>query len=1022
MPQVLDDFNDATHWHAGASEQVRAEARRDAKGGLCLDYDFGAVSGYAVLRRELPLELPAHYAFGLRLHGSGPANALQVKFVDASGDNVWWMNRPGFVPPRASTDLKIRQRQIEFAWGPTADRVLRRAASIELVVASEHGGRGAICFERLTLTVLPAPGPRPPPIATASSTFAGDAPGRALDGDAHSAWRSLGGGAQRWQVDLGERREINGLFLRWADGERASDYDVLLSDDGRRWRIAREVRGSGRELLPLWLPEEEARYLRLVLRRGPAPRYGLAEVQVMGPAEWPTLNDALQTLALALPRGRLPRGFVREQSYWTVVGVDGGAAHAALLSEDGALEPKKAGPSLEPFIVDERGRVLSWAEATIEHSLRDGYLPLPRLRWRVADLTLDVEAGAEGTREQSRLIARYTLANTGTRARRLELLLALRPWQVNPPRQFLNTPGGVARVRRLAWHGNELRVDDRAWLHALTPPDAVVAGAFDRGDVLVDAAAQRPLVALEDPQALAGAALRWQIELAPGASRSIAIALPLAGDTAPPARADDDWARTRLDAVAAQWRERLNRVAFRLPKAAQPMVDTLRSSLAQILMSRDGPALQPGARAYARSWVRDGAMMVAGLLRLGEERAARDFVRWYAGHLFTSGKVPCCVDLRGADPVDENDSEGEFIYAVAELWRHTRDRALLRSLWPKVDAAARYMELLRQSERTPKNREPGREAFFGLMPASISHEGYSAKPMHSYWDDFWALTGYRDAADLAAEIGDKPRAAELARQRDEFATDLAASLARAMAQHGIDYLPGAAELGDFDPTSSTLIFSPAGAENRVPRAALEATWDRYWRESLARIEGKRDWDDYTPYEWRSVSSFVRLGQPQRAHALLDFFMRDRRPAQWNQWAEVVGRDPREVRFLGDMPHAWISSDFIRSALDLLAYERDSDHALVLAAGVPRDWLEEGVGVRGLSTRHGRLSYRLERDAAGVRLRVEAGLRALPEGGLWLAWPGSDALPQATIDGRPVRWHGRELPIASLPAEVRLTFP
>jgi hypothetical protein len=136
MPQVLDDFSDATHWHAGASEQVRAEARRDARGGLCLDYDFGAVSGYAVLRRELPLELPAHYAFGLRLHGSGPANALQVKFVDASGDNVWWLNRAGFVPPRASTELTIRQRQIEFAWGPTQDRVLRRAASIELVVAS----------------------------------------------------------------------------------------------------------------------------------------------------------------------------------------------------------------------------------------------------------------------------------------------------------------------------------------------------------------------------------------------------------------------------------------------------------------------------------------------------------------------------------------------------------------------------------------------------------------------------------------------------------------------------------------------------------------------------------------------------------------------------------------------------------------------------------------------------------------------------------------------------------------------
>jgi hypothetical protein len=293
--------------------------------------------------------------------------------------------------------------------------------------------------------------------------------------------------------------------------------------------------------------------------------------------------------------------------------------------------------------------------------------------------------------------------------------------------------------------------------------------------------------------------------------------------------------------------------------------------------------------------------------------------------------------------------------------------------------------------------------------------------VHSYWDDFWALAGYRDAADLAAVLGERARAAELAQQRDEFAADLGRSLRLAMAQHRIDHLPGAAELGDFDPTSSTLIFSPAGAELLVPRSALEATWERYWRESLERIEGRRVWDAYTPYEWRSVSAFVRLGQPQRAQALADFFMRDRRPAAWNQWGEVVVREAREVRFLGDMPHAWISSDFIRATLDRLAYERDSDHALVLAAGVPREWLLSGVAVRGLPTQHGALSYRLQREGPAVHLSVEAGM-TLPAGGLWFAWPGDDALPQASVDGRAASWSGRALRIPSLPAQVRLELP
>jgi len=992
--RVLDEFRDASRWRVGASDQVQASLRKDPNGALCLRYDFGSVSGHALLRRELPLELPAHYALQLRLHGRGPANALQFKLVDASGDNVWWMNRPGYKPPPRSTELKIRQRQIEFAWGPTTDRVLRRAAAIELVVASGAGGRGELCFERLTLTSLPAPGPRPAEKAELS--------------------------AHHWQVDLGERREINGLSLRWPAAARARDFDVQLSDDARRWHTVRRVRRSGRELQVLWLPPElEARHVRLAFVRGLA--VAPLHAQVMGPLEWPTLNAALSALAQALPRGRLPRGFVGEQSYWTLVGVDGGGAHAAVVSEDGAIEPRLGGPSLEPFVIDDAGQVTSWADVRTDHALRDGYLPLPEVRWSRPGLALSIETGASGTRGRAQLVARYTLTNTGDVPRRLTLALALRPWQVNPPAQFLNTPGGASPVHRLQWKGGTLRVEGRPWLHAVTPPTSVVAGTFDQGDALVDAAAQPPLHTLVDDHQLAGAALRWHIDLAPQAARSVTVVLPLAGDVALPARADERWARAQLDAVAAQWRERLNRVGLALPAAAQPMVDTLRSSLAHMLMSRDGPALRPGTRSYARTWVRDGAMMVAGLLRLGEVEAAREFVQWYAKFLFASGKVPCCVDARGADPVPENDSHGEFIFAVAELWRHTGDRAWLRTLWPQVDAAARYMEQLRQSERSALNRSPGREAYFGLMPASISHEGYSAKPVHAYWDAFWALAGYRDATELAAALGERARADELAQQRDEFAADLGRSLRTAMAQHGIDHLPGAAELGDFDPSSSTLVFSPAGAETLVDRSVLEATWERYWRESLERIEGRRNWDDYTPYEWRSVSALVRLGQPQRAQALAGFFMRDRRPAAWNQWAEVVGREPRKVRFVGDMPHAWISSDFIRASLDRLAYERDADHALVLAAGVPREWLDSGVSVRGLRTRHGALSFQLQRIGSIVRLNVEAGL-APPPGGLWLAWPGDDPLPSATLDGQPAAWTGRALRIATLPAQVRLALP
>ena len=111
--------------------------------------------------------------------------------------------------------------------------------------------------------------------------------------------------------------------------------------------------------------------------------------------------------------------------------------------------------------------------------------------------------------------------------------------------------------------------------------------------------------------------------------------------------------------------------------------------------------LKPGTRSYDRAWIRDGAMMSEALLRMGRADVARDFADYYRGHLFDNGKVPCCVDFRGADPVPENDSQGEYIFLVNQLYRFTGDRAALERDWPSVLGATRYMDQLRRSSAPP---------------------------------------------------------------------------------------------------------------------------------------------------------------------------------------------------------------------------------------------------------------------------------------------------------------------------------
>jgi hypothetical protein len=424
-------------------------------------------------------------------------------------------------------------------------------------------------------------------------------------------------------------------------------------------------------------------------------------------------------------------------------------------------------------------------------------------------------------------------------------------------------------------------------------------------------------------------------------------------------------------------------------------------------MSREGPILKPGARSYDRSWIRDGAMIAEGLIRLGVPDAAADYLRWFAPHQFENGKIPCCVDKRGADPTPENDSHGEFIFLAAEVWRATRDEALLREIWPHVDSAVRHMDALRASE-TQKNAEPSRRHLYGLLPPSISHEGYSSAPAYSYWDDFWALLGYKEAVSVAQALGDRGAVQRIAASRDAFRRDLYASIGSMRRVHGVDFIPGAADLGDFDATSTTIALAPGGEGANLPRAALEATFERYWREFVERRDGRRNWEAYTPYEIRNVGAFVRLGWRERAYELLDYFLKDRRPAAWNGWAEVVGRQLREHRFIGDMPHAWISSDYIRSALELFVYRRESDESLVLAAGVPSRWLDEGIAVRGLRTPYGVISYTLKRENNYLMLEVEGDA---PPGGFVLPWPYAEAPGPATFDGRRIRAHNGEHRIA-----------
>lgn len=1048
--RTLDSFETLSAWTADASTDVSSRvspaAGHDGQ-AMRLDYDFNGRSGYAFAARAIDLQVPENYEISFWLRGETQPNTLEIKFVDASGENVHWRRVEKFAAPDGWTRYVIKKRQIIWAWGPEPDRTFRGSARIEFVITAGEGGKGFIEVDELELRQLPPePSVPPRPLAEATDVDGLNVAARAVDGDPATAWRTKRGYLQTLTLDLGYEREFGGVTLRWAERLGATDYELLASSDGREWRTLAAVQGGDGGVDWLRTPEASARWLRLNLKASQATggvvgqmgagqrlnqagvdAYALNELEIEPLSFGESPTSFIRAVAAESRRGLYPRGFHGEQPYWTLVGVDGGG-ESGLMGEDGAIELRRGGPSIEPFVID-HGRLVTWADVEIEQSLKDGYLPIPTVTWTADDWTLATTAFAEGLPDSAALWGRYVLTNSSPHERTLTLALAARPYQVNGPSQFLAIPGGVGPIEQFDWNGAEMVLNDSVRVSALNMPDAIAAASFQAGAdpqaLLAEASRRRNALERQvesDAEGLTSGALLYDMTLKPGESRTIGFFAKLTGeslDLEPTGYAAEALAHAE-DIVATEWRGKLNRFDMTLPPEAQRIEDVMKSSLAHMLMSRQGPILQPGTRSYNRSWIRDGAMMAEGLNRVGHADLSADYLEWFAPYVFDNGKVPCCVDARGSDPVPENDSHGEFIFLAAETYRYTRDEAALRAVWPQVQKAIAYMDELRASTRTAEFQTADQRHLFGLLPPTISHEGYSDKIAYSYWDDFWGLLGYRDAVYLAGVLGDADAKTRFEAAEAQFSADIMASITATARVHGIDWIAGAADRGDFDATSTTIGLSPGGLIDELPRDLLENTFEKYWTNFQDRAANRIAWKDYTPYELRNVGALLRLGHPELAMEALDFFFSDMRPRAWNGWAEVVGRHLREPRFIGDMPHAWISSDYIRSALDLFAYDRDG--ALVLASGVPHAWFDtaEGVGVRFLKTPYGSLSYLMKRDETGdLHVTIPEG-GAQPPGGFLLVWPESEPLPSVTrVNDRVWNWEGRELRLPVSTTEVVL---
>jgi hypothetical protein len=1031
MPsEILDSFADLSGWTTVASGQAQVHLSQDhgVEGhALRLDFDFKGGGGFVVARKRFSILLPDTYTFCFSVRGAAPPNRFEFKLTDPPGHNVWWYHQDAFNFPADWQPVRIPQRQMAFAWGPAGGGTLDSLGAIEFVIAAGAGGKGTVWISDLRFEDNTY---RTTPVVRASSAQANHGAQCVVDRSMATSWRSAVSAGPQWLwVDFLQEREYGGVIIWWEPARQAREFTVQISTDATHWETVYVTSRAASERSYIYLPGTTSRYLRLNCLKGPGNAgFGIVEIDIQPYDFSRSMPAFFQSIARYEAKGLYPKYWYGEQTYWSPVGLVEAGVGQALLNEEGMLEVDQGHFSIEPFVFVD-GRLITWAEASPTQTLEQGYLPLPSSWWRKDSIGLTTTVCAIEDAGRPVLYSRYRIENHGDTLRQVRFFVAFRPFQVTPPWQAFKDFGGVSPIRTLAYSEGRVWVNGCREVIPLTAPSQFGAAAFEQSAITAylqtgDLPASSMI---SDDFGAASGALRYDLAIAPGGVQDVYLAMPFGATEETHGRLSgltEASGMAAFERATRAWEAKLGKITIGLPPSAQAFTETMKTALAHILLNRDGPALQPGPRRYTRCWIRDGAIMSAALLRLGCAGEVRDFIRWYAQYQAPDGNVPAIVDRTGPDWLAEHDSHGEFIYTVMEYFRLTNDRALLSAMWPAVLKAVEYIETLRRARLTPAFQAPEKRACYGLLPESVSHEGYLSHPVHAYWDDFWTLRGLKDAVAMAVALDDQLQIPRLVALRDAFRDTLHRSIRATMTERHLDYLPGSVEWADADPAAIAIAITLVDEGHHLPAAAMARTFEPYLEHFCARRSGTVDWVNYTPYEMRIIGALVRLGQRQSACELAEFFLANRRPPSWNQWPEIAWRDPQSPAHIGDLPHSWISAEYLLAFLSLFAFEREADQALIIAAGIAAAWLhtDAAVSVQDLPTYYGTLSYTLRRVGPQTLRLTLAGNLAMPPGKIIARPPLPGPLIRVEINSQPSdAFDADSATIGQWPAEVLLQW-
>ena len=454
--------------------QRRAQAVHRLAGrapALRMDFDFKGGGGFVVARRAFSRAMPEEYAVHFRLRGRGAVNNLELKLIDATGQNVWRHVEKDLQAAGAMEANEGGEPGHRVCLGSGERQPISQLGSMEFAIVAGEGGKGTLWIADLEIEDCD---PRAAPERRARRAHCRNS--RRRRHLAGTGWKPRPDDPRPWIViDWMQARTFGGLIIDWLErcaGKRLSRARLdraggagrrCTQRGGRAASAATSICPGSRPDFCVWKSTSRRR----------APRCGCSRSNSRARS-----MPSGTTSPAAEARGWHPRWLHREQSVWTPIGTSHGM-HCALMNEDGMVEVDQGSFSIEPmlWIGD---RLFTWADVASRQELLDDWMPVPSV-----DLGDRGVAAAHRSRgDGERCLSRALPIREPHRSchRPCDLFVLMRPFQVTPPWQSFRNLGGVSPIHDLAWRDGAVRVNETtARSYRRREPAGFGAMRFDEG-------------------------------------------------------------------------------------------------------------------------------------------------------------------------------------------------------------------------------------------------------------------------------------------------------------------------------------------------------------------------------------------------------------------------------------------------------------------------------------------------------------------------------------------------------------